>query len=146
MNIQILPNWFKKVALVVFIIGSIAAGGESFAKGFNDAINQSSYNYKSNTMSIGFIDIIVGGERNKRIFGVIAVLAVMGYMFSKEKVEDDYIQKIRLESYQLAFIIIVLIALGFYMFNKDFFYGVDDSVMLFLWLYLIVFFFKKRLA
>ena len=66
-------------------------------------------------------------------------------MMSKEKVEDDYINKLRLESFQLTAIIGLGLTILLYAFSKDLKLTLDYFIMLFLMFYLVIFFIKKRI-
>ena len=92
MKIQILPNWFKKVGLIMFIVGSIIGGGDDFYDGLTGA----AYSSEAGKFSM-FL-----GENLIHIFYVLSFIGLLIYMLSKEKVEDDYINKLRLESFQLT--------------------------------------------
>jgi len=146
MNIQILPNWFKKVALIVFIVSSILSGGDDFIAGWNDAQNNKKMNFEQTNHNQHYFTNMIGGEKVIHWIAVLATISLLTYMISKEKVEDDYIKLIRLESYQLAFLILVVLSLLSFIINKKFLSDLDDSVNLFMLLYLVVFYIKKRLA
>ena len=144
MNIQILPNWFKRIALVVFIVSSILSQGDDFIQGFNDGMSYTSN--KSPQISQDFITNMIGGKQNAYYFKIITLASLLTYLLSKEKIEDDYIKLLRLETYQLSFLIIVIVAFIFFVLGKEHLYNLYDSVQVFLWLYLIIFFLKKHLV
>ena len=66
-------------------------------------------------------------------------------MLSKEKIEDDYINQLRLESYQLTAIIGIVISILLYAFAESKKLTLDYFITLFMYLYLITFFIKKRI-
>ena len=144
MNIQILPNWFKKVALIVFAISYIIVGFDSFLDGVNDAHANQQYDYNEVPESQLMTDF-VGGKTVINYLSIISLLSIIAYILSKEKVEDDYINILRLESFQLSFVIIIFVGIVFILFDKNELFGLFDSVTLFLWLYLSIFFMKKRI-
>ena len=144
MNIQILPNWFKKVALIVFTISYIIVGFDSFLDGVNAAHANQQYDYNEVPESQLMTDF-VGGKTVINYLSIISLLSIIAYILSKEKVEDDYINILRLESFQLSFVIIIFVGIVFIIFNKNELFGLFDSVTLFLWLYLSIFFIKKRI-
>lgn len=144
MNIQILPNWFKKVALIVFAISYIIVGFDSFLDGVNDAHANQQYDYNEVPESQLMTDF-VGGKTVINYLSIISLLSIIAYILSKEKVEDDYINILRLESFQLSFVIIIFVGIVFIIFDKNELFGLFDSVTLFLWLYLSIFFMKKRI-
>lgn len=145
MNVQILPNWFKKISFIIFLATYLLSNGDDAIHGFRDGISGKSYNYTVNNTETPhlFLDM-VGGENSIHWLKIISILALITYMLSKEKVEDDYISILRLESYQLTFLIITIVAFIFYLFKVNTLYGIYDSVTLFICLYLIIFFLKKR--
>ena len=75
----------------------------------------------------------------------VAITAMLIYMISKEKVEDDYIDKLRLESFQLNFIIGLLVTIFIYMFAKDLKLTLDYFIFPLLWSYIIIFFIKRKM-
>ena len=108
MTIQILPNWCKKLGLILFIVASLLNGSLNF---INNSINK--YGISGiNTSELGeqpnglltLLNAFSGGALSYGI-DFFAIVAILIYMISKEKVEDDYINKLRLESFQLTFII-----------------------------------------
>ena len=72
-------------------------------------------------------------------------IAMLIYMISKERVEDDYIEKLRLESFQLTFIIGLLVAIFTYVFAKDLKLTLDYFIFPLLWSYIIIFFIKRKM-
>lgn len=84
------------------------------------------------------------GERGILIFGLLAFVGVIIYILSKEKIEDDYINRLRLESYQLSFLIITTIALILYLFNLSQEIEMGTAISFLLGTYLIIFAIKKR--
>lgn len=140
MKTQILPNWFKKIGLIIFIGGSIIGGGDDFIRGFNEGYNGKPYNY---TNESGLITNYFG-EIGVHTFYVLSFIGMLIYMLSKEKIEDDYINLLRLESFQLTTIIGLLVSIIFFSFSKDIKLTLDYYIILFVWGYLITFFIKKR--
>ena len=137
MKTQILPNWCKKLGLIVFIIFSFLSGGNDFIDGV------SGVPYKSPNGSNLFSSYF--GEFTIHLFEILGILGILIYMISKEKIEDDYINKLRLESYQLTAIIGLVVSILLYSFTKDLKLTLDYFIMLYLIFYLVIFFIKKRL-
>jgi len=65
-------------------------------------------------------------------------------MFSKEKIEDDYINKLRLKSFQLTSFIGLALTIIAYAISEEIRLTLDYFIILFLWIYLGVFAIKKR--
>lgn len=142
MKVQILPNWCKKLGFFIFLTTSIISGGDDFIDGLRSgwddygSVNKSEY--VSNLFSNYF------GENLLHIFSVLAIVGLIIYMISKEKIEDDYINKLRLESFQLTAIIGLLLSLVLFAFTNHLELTLDYFIILFLWVYFIVFFIKKN--
>ena len=121
MKLQMLPNWFKKVGLILFIVGSIIGGGDDFVKGFNEGVNAASFG-DSKDIHIhadqNRITEFFGGEKIIHIFYVLSFIGMLIYMLAKEKIEDDYINKLRLESFQLTSIVSLIIGIVLLTFSK----------------------------
>ncbi len=148
MKLQILPNWFKKVGLIMFIVGTIIGSGDKIVAGFRDGYN-AGRNGTSNDINISLdhshFSEFFGGERVTHFFYVLSFIGLLVYMLAKEKAEDDYINKLRLESFQLTSIITLIIGIILLAFSKISDISLDLFISLFFWFYLITFFIKKRI-
>ncbi len=147
MKIQILPNWCKKLGLFIFILFSFLGVGDDFNEGFKSGYNAYSgdRNQITNTSENLMIFSSYFGERTLHLFEILGIIGILAYMMSKEKVEDDYINKLRLESFQLTAIIGLGLTILLYAFSKDLKLTLDYFIMLFLIFYLVIFFIKKRI-
>ncbi len=143
MKTQIFPNWCKKLGLTLFIVFSFISGLNDFIKGFNEGIN---FGSSGKNLQIANPNVFKSyfGENVLHYFSVISIIGMLIYMLSKEKIEDDYIGKLRLESYQLTAIIGLIISLLLYAFSKDLKFALDYFISLFMYFYLITFFIKKN--
>ena len=135
MKTQILPNWCKKLGLIFFIIASLLNGSLNF---INNSID------KSDKGLSGLLNTFSGGGLNYGI-DFFAIIAMLIYMISKEKVEDDYIDKLRLESFQLTFIIGLLVTVVIFVLDKDLKLTLDYFIFPLLWSYIIIFFIKRKM-
>lgn len=134
MNFKLLPNWFKKIGLTVFFISFFLGGGDSLMDGFT-GVTEGTHHY--------FKDLF-GPFLYKAIY-ISPIIGMLIYLFSKEKVEDDYIKILRLETFQISTIIALLISFVFYIFDNDLRFSLDYFLSFYLMLYLLVFFIKKRI-
>ena len=133
MKIKMLPNWGKKLGFLVFITCSFIAGYSDFL----DGLTGQSFN------SGRYEDLV--GKQSRHILEILSILGLIIYMFSKEKVEDDYINKLRLESFQLTSFIGLAITIIAYAISEEIRLTLDYFIILFLWIYLGVFAIKKRI-
>ncbi|KAB1155258.1 hypothetical protein F7018_12330 [Tenacibaculum aiptasiae] len=137
MKIQILPNWYKKIGLILFIIASLLNGSLNF-------LNTSQKVTESGNGIQGLLNAFSGGALNYGI-DFIAIIAMLIFMTSKEKVEDDYIDKLRLESFQFTFIIGLLVTILMYVFAKDLKLTLNFFIFPLLWSYIVIFFIKRKM-
>lgn len=137
MKIQILPNRYKKIGLIFFIIASLLNGSLNF-------INTSQKVRESDNGILGLLNAFSGGMLNYGI-DFVAIIAMLIFMASKEKVEDDYIDKLRLESFQFTFIIGLLVTILVYLFAKDLKLTLDFFIFPLLWSYIVIFFIKRKI-
>lgn len=133
MKTQILPNWNKKIGLTLFIFATLLNGGFNFIGTKTESDN-------------GVINLLNAFSGGGLFDGIdfIAIFAILIYMLSREKVEDDYIDKLRLESFQLTFIISLLATIIIYILNRDLKLPLDYFIFPLLWTFLAIFFIKKK--
>jgi len=136
MKIQLLPNYFKWIGLLMFFVGAIPSSIE----GWNDGYNDGACN--------GCDDIRIPFPFSEQAYIILDFMALLGmivYALSKEKIEDEFIKILRWESVTTTFIISVLFILG-----KTMLHGKDSTPLAStlleyqMLIYLIIFFFKKR--
>ena len=149
MKTQILPNWCKKLGLIFFIIASLLNGSLNFINNSTNkynitGINTSELAIQTDNGLLGLLNAFsVGGLS----YGIdfFAIIAILIYMISKEKVEDDYIDKLRLESFQLTFILGLLVTIVIYVLDKDLKLTLDYFIFPLLWSYITIFFIKRKM-
>ena len=135
MKIKMLPNWCKKLGLLIFTVGFIISGYKDFMMGFTGALDATKFNYFENLFSNLVIHLLEIGS----------ILGMVIYLMSREKIEDDYINKLRLESFQLTSFIGLAITIISYSISEEIKLTLDYFIILFLWFYLIIFALKKRI-
>ena len=136
MKIKMLPNWGKKLGFLVFTVSFFISGYKGFLQGITGCgPNSITFNYFENLCSDSVL----------HLFEVLAILGMFLYLFSREKIEDDYINKLRLESFQLTTLIGLIITIILYIISKDFNLKIEYFINLWLMFYLITFAIKKRI-
>jgi Ca2+/Na+ antiporter len=136
MNTQIFPNWCKKLGLIIFIIAFILSGGDGLINGFNG--------YPNHSVENSDLFLTYFGGNLIHALEILTIIGMIIYMLSREKIEDDYINKLRLESFQLTAVIALFFTIILYAFSKELRLTLDYFIFLFIWSYLFVFFIKKR--
>ncbi|TCK67908.1 hypothetical protein DFQ05_1691 [Winogradskyella wandonensis] len=145
MNIQIFPNKFKKIGLILSVIGFlISLRFNIILPGIS--VNELNENYNPQFNSTTDILTAYSGgiyTISLFLFQIVSMFGVVIYMMSKEKIEDDYINKIRLEAFQLTtliFVVFTILLHSLYPYLTFTF----NIIFLFMWTYLIIFFLKKK--
>ncbi|MEE9364951.1 MAG: hypothetical protein V3U92_20305 [Cellulophaga sp.] len=150
MKIQVFPNWCKKLGLLFFIIASLLNGSCNFIN--NSILKYELTGIDSNQLESlspengirGILNAFTGGAI-PILIDFIAIIGMLVYMLSKEKVEDDYINKLRLESFQLTTIFGLLTTILLYIVAKDLKLSLDYFIFPLLWSYILLFFIKRRM-
>jgi hypothetical protein len=84
------------------------------------------------------------GKFSATLFDILYMLGLLIYMLSKEKIEDEYIKILRLESYQLVTILGICFSLISYALSKNLEFTLDYFIFCFMVFYLVIFSLKKR--
>ncbi|HEA81229.1 MAG TPA: hypothetical protein ENI01_12275 [Maribacter sp.] len=130
-----MPNRFKTIGLILFIIGFVIPLILAFTSGFSEP-------YTSNETS-RLSEKVIDSSLSKWL-DILTIVGMLIYMLSKEKVEDDYIIKLRLESYQIATILCLIVIIILHIINNEMMFNVSDFIYAFIILYLITFYLKKK--
>ena len=137
MKLQLLHNWCKKLGFFLFIIGVFIEGRDAFIEGLTGKPYRSLQDIGVFTFREYF------GENLIHLFSLISLTGMVVYMLSREKVEDDYIDKLRLESFQITSLIGLGVTILLYAVAKDIKLTLDYFIILYLLIYLFTFFKKN---
>ena len=104
MTFQFLPNYFKKIGIFIFVVAGIPAMKKGYTEGSNAA--------KGITSPEVFEAFSVFGltitEPVYNMASIIGVVGLLLYFFSREKLMDEFLVRLRLESIQITFILTAL--------------------------------------
>lgn len=145
MTLQILPNWCKKIGLIIFLVSFIISGADDFMRGYKAGYNDATKRNYIEVKHEPTIFLKTFGETGIHLFEMISIFGMLIYMLSKEKIEDDFIDKLRLESYQISSAIWLTVSIIIYGFFANLKISLDYVIFLFMITYLMTFFIKKRL-
>lgn len=150
MNIQVLPNWCKKVGVSMFIVFVIIGGVNEAVCGYqsykpNEVLNTEKTEEVKKPDNDITKETVYFGENVSHLFSILSIAGMIIYMMSKEKVEDDYINKLRLDSFQLSTLIFLFVCLIVYIISGNLRMSLGDYMETYLVLYLVIFFIKKRI-
>ncbi len=137
MKTQLLPNYFKKVGLILFFLGFIFTGLDDFREGFFESYlngEESIDQYFKQYWSEGWI----------LFWNLCSVGGVILYALSREKKEDEWYKMLRFETGWITFIICLGILFVSYSIFGEVELSIDVVINLPVSLFLIIFFFRKR--
>ena len=135
MKIQILPYTFNRIGLFLFLLGVTVPAIAGVYLGITNPFdsNENGQNLAPNFL----IDSLE----------IISLLGIILYLLSKEKVEDELVQKIRLEAMSTSFLITVGVLLLLYLVNyTSGGIAINTAYMFYLqlFLFLLIYRYKKQ--
>jgi len=139
---KLLPHYFKWIGLIIFFVGLtvniIDDGRRGFIEGYNDAIDDPSERIETEFHP-------VFPDRVTHFSDIALLIGLLIYILAKNKMEDEFMQKLRYESAFLVMVLSLFIVLIIYLFNENF--KIDPSTFLSLQMigYLLVRLFKRKL-
>jgi hypothetical protein len=136
MTYQIFPNRFKSLGKALFLV---CFGIPVLLAFFSGLLNP----FESNE-NISFAEQIMTSSIADWL-ELFSILGLLIYMLSKEKVEDDYINKLRLESFQITTLFSIVASFIVYFFDRSFELSLSYFIFLFIFTFLVTFSFKKRI-
>lgn len=135
MNIQILPYNFNRIGLFLFLLGVI---GEISVGTYEGLTHPFDSNENGQNLTPDMVSYITEA---------ISLIGIILYLISKEKVEDELVQKIRLEAMSISFLISVGVLLLLYVINyTSGGIAINTSYMFYLqlFLFLLIYRYKKQ--
>ncbi len=158
MNVQILPNWCKKVGVILFLLWYLIGGIEPFLEGARDNFKKEHFTIEKKQTQVAYEDgkqtTVVEKEITDtktvltyswgKISRTVAILLLLITLFSKEKREDEFISLLRLQSFHIAAIICLILSLLLSYFDTDSRVYIEDIAFVYIILYLIIFKIKKE--
>ena len=136
MNLQILHNKAKSIGLAIFIICCGIPLLTAFMMGI---ISPFSSNDNSRLTQALFNPIF------SKWLNILSIIGMLIYMLSKEKIEDVFITKLRLESFQITLMLLLFVTLVLLLLDDNLNFNVSYVIYMFIFTYLIIFYLKKRL-
>lgn len=115
MTLQFLPNYFKKIGILIFVVAGIPSMKKGYTEGYNQARGISSPE--------GFeVFSVFGLTITEPVYNMASIIGVVGlllYLFSREKLMDEFLVRLRLESIQITFILTALFLFLMLFFEHD---------------------------
>ena len=131
---KLLPHYFKWIGIGLLIL-SFVFGIDDFLLGFTGALlSEPPEDFKR-----------ILPEIFPQISDFILLIGLLIYLVSKNKREDEFIQKIRYESAYIVLVITILGILVLYIINPDIKLNASYLLAFQMLFYLVVMFFRKRI-
>jgi len=131
---KLLPHYFKWIGIGLLIL-SFVFGIDDFLLGFTGALpSEPPEDFKR-----------IFPEIFPQISDFILLIGLLIYLVSKNKREDEFIQKIRYESAYIVLVITILGILVLYIINPEIKLNVSYLLAFQMLFYLVVIFFRKRM-
>ena len=108
MKFQFLPHYYKYVGLILYLLYAVLSLQDDFMAGLH-GLPHDPY-----AMSFGLESML-----NKKLFDVVGLVGILIYALSKDKVFDEYMIKMRLESMYIVFFGTMLFILLRIIVNND---------------------------
>ena len=119
MTFQVLPNYFKKIGITIFVLAAFPSFRKGYIDGYNAARGISS---SGNFQEFTFLGLQIT-EQYYSILAVIGLLGLLLYVLSRDKVMDkvmdEFMRKMRLESIRATFFISVIVIFLAIVINPD---------------------------
>lgn len=153
MKTFLLPNYFKKIGLVLFFVGWIAGfltyGVDDFRAGMQGAIYQENLQhaeaFEYDSESIEHVRFgMTWTEGWTRFFDLLTIGGMLIYAVSRERSEDELYLKLRLETGWITFLIWLLGIFVAYSIWGEVDLSLSYTLGIPLVLFLIIFYYRKR--
>ena len=144
-----LPYFFRKIGIVFVLVAfvlSFTANLDDITRGFAEGYNGTQNPDTGRTIHVPDADII-SSELSVRLIWISLALSLCGllmYMFSREKVEDEFIRKLRYMSLSRSLLYSWLFAAVFMVVNKKTEFGGIYILQLQLILYVVIYNYYKK--
>ena len=135
MKFYLLPNYFKKIGLLLFLVGSFLIGIDGFLEGFFDGSEYEDFkpDFK-----------LIWSEGWTLFWNLCSIAGVLIYALSREKKEDEWHKVLRLETGWITFVICLGLLFVCYAIMGEIDLSINIVISLPVILFLIIFFFRKR--
>ncbi|HLR26348.1 MAG TPA: hypothetical protein VK112_10815 [Fodinibius sp.] len=141
MTLRLLPNYFKKIGLVLFLLTVWPGFIRGFIEGYNAEANEESnkdikpgetYQIEGST----FLGVQVFSDPFIRLFTILSIIGLIIYALSRDKVFDEFLLKLRMEAMHLTFFLSLLIISALLLFGikseMSALYVIELQVLIFL--------------
>ncbi|WP_372753623.1 hypothetical protein [Labilibaculum sp.] len=145
------PNYFKRIGILfvfIAIVLSFIGGADDFRRGFNEGYDASktqrdpNYTHERDEFKPYFTKEEANAFTYSSLF--LSIVGFVLYLFSKEKIEDEFYQLLRSKSLIQALLFTWLFVGVFYVFGPDFRPEGFHILQLHLIFYILIFIYNKK--
>ncbi|RNI29945.1 hypothetical protein EFA69_10485 [Rufibacter immobilis] len=135
MTLRLLPHYFKKIGLILFVGASLP----DFIRG----ITSGYYDFHQASPS-GDTSLLPLPSQTLWILEIIAILGIVLYAMAKDRIHDELLQWLRMEAIEITFFLTVVIVSIGYFFSHGFRIHPSYLINLQLIVFLIIYYVKKQ--
>ncbi len=114
MQLRLLPNYFKKIGLALFALTVWPSLMRGYIDGYNDAAGTTEMTPPA---EFTFWGITVFSDAFFEVFSILAVIGLIIYALSRDKVVDEFLLKLRMEAMHLTFFLSMVLILALLLFG-----------------------------
>lgn len=100
MRLRLLPSYFKKIGLTLFVLTVWPDFLRGYIEGYNDASEKTEIPPLS---EFTFWGIEVYSDSFFELFSILSVIGLILYALSRDKILDEFLLKLRIEAMHLTF-------------------------------------------
>lgn len=119
---KLLPHYFKRIGLGLFLLGFIVSAIDNGRQGFMDGRSEASDKPIEYEITRILPDVVSDIADYVLYFGLLL------YIVSKNKREDEFVQKMRYESAFIVFLVTLVVVFLIHIFKRD--YTISPSALL----------------
>ena len=114
MKLRLLPNYFKKIGLTLFLLTVWA----NFMRGYIDGYNDAAGNIEITPPGeFTFWGITFFSDSFYEVFAILSLIGLIIYALSQDKVVDEFLLKLRMEAMHFTFFISMILILALLLFG-----------------------------
>ncbi len=114
MKLRLLPNYFKKIGLTLFLLTVWPNFMQGYIDGYNDAAGKIEIVPPS---EFTFWGISFFSDSFYEVFAILSLIGLIIYALSRDKVIDEYLLKLRMEAIHFTFFISMILILALLLFG-----------------------------
>lgn len=114
---KLLPHYFKWIGIILFFAGFLVNSIDDGRKSFMEGYTETQTEYIEGSVEYDFQPVLP--EKMMHISDFTMLIGLLFYILSKNKKEDEFMQKLRYESAFIVLALSILIILIVYIVDKD---------------------------